>query len=153
MKLKEHQPILPFLQSHSSRLQRAGGAGGQHVNKTESAVRVTHIPSGLSAASQSERSQHLNKKQAMMILKAKLDILERSTLNVDRDAQRKHQIGSGERSERIRTYNFPQDRITDHRLTKSFFGIDKMLNGELLQDIHDELILGEENLAISSLGE
>lgn len=89
----------------------------------------------------------------MLILKAKIDAHENSTLNVDRDAQRKQQIGSGERSERIRTYNYPQDRITDHRLTKNFFGIDKMLEGELLQEIHEELSVTQENLAISSLEE
>ena len=116
---------------------RSSGAGGQHVNKTESAIRITHLPTGVVVECQDERSQYKNKDRAMQILRSKLYEMEQARQNAAVAAERKSQIGSGDRSERIRTYNFPQNRVTDHRLggdTKNF-NIDRIINGDL-----DELI-------------
>ena len=116
---------------------RSSGAGGQHVNKTESAIRITHLPTGLVVECQDERSQYKNKDRAMQILRSKLYEREQARQNAAVAAERKSQIGSGDRSERIRTYNFPQNRVTDHRLSgdSKNFNIDRILNGDL-----DELI-------------
>ncbi len=116
---------------------RSSGAGGQHVNKTESAIRITHLPTGLVVECQDERSQYKNKDRAMQILRSKLYEMEQARQNAAVAAERKSQIGSGDRSERIRTYNFPQNRVTDHRLAgdSKNFNIDRIINGEL-----DELI-------------
>ncbi len=116
---------------------RSSGAGGQHVNKTESAIRITHLPTGTVVECQDERSQYKNKDRAMQILRAKLYEREQARQNAAVAAERKSQIGSGDRSERIRTYNFPQNRVTDHRLTGDIrnFNIDRIMNGDL-----DELI-------------
>jgi peptide chain release factor 1 len=114
---------------------RSSGAGGQHVNKTESAIRVTHIPSGVAIYVQAERSQHKNKATAMTMLRAKLYDLERTKLDSARAAERKGQIGSGDRSERIRTYNFPQGRVTDHRINLTLYKLPQIMEGEALDEI------------------
>ena len=114
---------------------RSSGAGGQHVNKTESAIRVTHIPSGVVIYVQAERSQHKNKATAMAMLRAKLYDLERTKLDTARAADRKGQIGSGDRSERIRTYNFPQGRVSDHRINLTLYKLPQVMEGEALDEI------------------
>ena len=119
---------------------RAQGAGGQHVNKTESAIRITHIPSGIVVMVQEERSQHKNKAKAMAYLRSKLYEQERSKRDSERAADRKSQIGSGDRSERIRTYNFPQGRVTDHRINLTRHNLPKVMEGEALGEVIDALI-------------
>jgi len=119
---------------------RAGGAGGQHVNKTESAIRITHIPSGIVVAVQEERSQHKNRAKAMTMLRAKLYDQERSKRDAERAAERRGQVGSGDRSERIRTYNFPQGRVTDHRINLTIYKLSQVMEGEALDDIIDALV-------------
>jgi peptide chain release factor 1 len=119
---------------------RAQGAGGQHVNKTESAIRVTHLPSGLVVFVQDERSQHKNRARAMALLRSRLYDMERQKLDAERAADRKSQVGSGDRSERIRTYNFPQGRVTDHRIGLTLYKLDKVITGEALDEVIDPLI-------------
>jgi peptide chain release factor 1 len=121
-------------------VMRSGGAGGQHVNKTESAVRITHIPSGIVVVQQGEKSQHKNKDRAMKILRAKLYEMERQKLADARAADRRDQVGSGDRSERIRTYNFPQGRVTDHRINLTLYKLDRIITGECLDEVIDPLI-------------
>jgi peptide chain release factor 1 len=110
---------------------RASGAGGQHVNKTESAVRITHLPSGIVVAMQEEKSQHKNRAKAMKILRARLYEQQRASQHATRAADRRSQVGTGDRSERIRTYNFPQGRVSDHRINLTLYKIDRVMAGEL----------------------
>src|SRR5271155_1206293 len=118
---------------------RSSGPGGQSVNTTDSAVRITHLPTGLVVIQQDEKSQHKNKARALKVLRARLYHLERQALDAARAADRKSQVGSGDRSERIRTYNFPQGRVTDHRINLTLYKIDKVLAGEALDTIIDAL--------------
>ncbi|XP_077218991.1 peptide chain release factor 1, mitochondrial-like isoform X2 [Tasmannia lanceolata] len=129
---------------------RSGGSGGQHANTTNSAVRITHIPSGITVAIQDERSQHMNKAKALKLLCAKLYEIERIRIQRDRSKLRTDQIGSGDRSERIRTYNFPQGRVTDHRVGITLHSIDEVMEGESLDDFIDALLLQQEMDAIAS---
>ena len=119
---------------------RSGGPGGQSVNTTDSAVRITHLPTGLFVAIQEEKSQHKNKARAMSLLKTKLYDMERQKLDAARAADRKGQIGSGDRSERIRTYNFPQSRLTDHRINLTLYNLDEILAGGGLEEVINTLI-------------
>ena len=119
---------------------RAQGAGGQHVNKTESAIRITHIPSGIVVFVQEERSQHKNKAKALNYLRSKLYDAERTKRDAERAAERRGQIGSGDRSERIRTYNFPQGRVTDHRINLTLHKLPQIIEGEALNEVIDALV-------------
>ena len=120
---------------------RSSGPGGQSVNTTDSAVRITHIPSGIVVSQQDEKSQHKNKAKAMKILLARLYDQERQIQNSKIASDRKSQVGSGDRSERIRTYNYPQGRVTDHRINLTLHKIEKIIEGEGLNEIIDNLIL------------
>lgn len=132
---------------------RASGAGGQHVNKTESAVRITHIPTGVVVAMQEEKSQHKNKAKAMKILKARIYEAERERLDRERAADRKDQVGSGDRSERIRTYNFPQGRCTDHRINLTLYELDQVMQGMSLGKIIDALVNDDQAKKLAQLDE
>ncbi len=130
---------------------RASGAGGQHVNKTESAVRITHLPTGVVVAMQEEKSQHKNRAKAMKILRARLFEQKRASLHATRAADRKSQVGTGDRSERIRTYNFPQGRVTDHRIGLTLHKLDRIMLGEI-DDIVDALIQDDLAARLASEG-
>src|SRR5215472_7498440 len=118
---------------------RASGPGGQSVNTTDSAVRITHLPTGLVVIQQDEKSQHKNKARALKVLRSRLYELERQARDSARAADRKSQVGSGDRSERVRTYNFPQGRVTDHRINLTLYKIDKVMTGEALDEVIDAL--------------
>src|SRR5947208_6387055 len=128
---------------------RASGPGGQSVNTTDSAVRITHLPTGLVVIQQDEKSQHKNKARALKVLRARLYEQERQTLDAARAADRKSQVGSGDRSERIRTYNFPQGRVTDHRINLTLHKIDKVMSGEALDEIVDALVAADRAAKLS----
>ena len=128
---------------------RASGAGGQHVNTTDSAVRITHIPSGIVVTS-SEKSQHQNRARAMEVLRAKLYDQERQLADAERAAERKGQVGSGDRSERIRTYNFPQGRVTDHRIGLTLYRLDQVMAGDLTE-ISDALIAADQAAKLAEM--
>lgn len=130
---------------------RASGAGGQHVNTTDSAVRITHLPTGLIVTS-SEKSQHQNRAKAMQVLRSRLYDIERQKVDNERSADRKSQVGSGDRSERIRTYNFPQGRVTDHRINLTLYKLDRMIEGEI-DELVDALIADYQAGQLAQLGE
>ena len=130
---------------------RAGGPGGQSVNTTDSAVRITHIPTGLTVSQQDEKSQHKNKAKGMKILRARLYELERSRIDNERSKDRKTKIGTGDRSERIRTYNFPQGRVTDHRINLTLHRLEEFLEGEAFDEMIESLTLQAQEDSLSNL--
>ena len=130
---------------------RSSGAGGQHVNTTDSAVRITHLPSGIVVTS-SEKSQHRNREIALQVLKTRLFDLERQRVDSQRSESRKLQVGSGDRSERIRTYNFPQGRMTDHRINLTLYKLDQILGGDL-NEIIDALLADAQAKMLAEINE
>ena len=130
---------------------RSSGPGGQSVNTTDSAVRITHSPSGIVVTQQDEKSQHKNKAKALKILRARLYESEKLKMQKERSSERKSQIGSGDRSERIRTYNFPQGRVTDHRINLTLHKLSEFLNGEIHEEMNENLRLKDQDLKIKSL--
>ena len=130
---------------------RAGGPGGQSVNTTDSAVRITHIPSGVVVSQQDEKSQHKNKAKALKILRSRVYEAEKKKKDQERSSNRRSQIGSGDRSERIRTYNFPQGRVTDHRINLTLHKLGEFLSGEIHEEMNQELRLKEQNLKLENL--
>ena len=130
---------------------RAGGPGGQSVNTTDSAVRITHLPSGLSVSQQDEKSQHKNKAKGMKILRSRLYELERNRIDQERSKDRKSKIGTGDRSERIRTYNFPQGRVTDHRINLTLHKLEEFLEGEIFDEMIESLTLRAQEESLSNL--
>ena len=132
-------------------IYRASGAGGQHVNTTDSAVRITHLPSGIVVTQQDERSQHKNRAKAMNILRSRIYDAERQRVDAERSAERKGQVGSGDRSERIRTYNFPQGRVTDHRINLTLHRLPEILEGPGLGELIDALIAEDQAKRLAAM--
>ncbi len=130
---------------------RSGGPGGQSVNTTDSAVRITHLPTGVVVSQQDEKSQHKNKAKALKILRARVYEAEKQKKDKERSENRKNQIGSGDRSERIRTYNFPQGRVTDHRINLTLHKLDEFLSGEIHEEMNESLRLKDQNLKLQEL--
>ena len=130
---------------------RAGGPGGQSVNTTDSAVRITHIPSGVVVSQQDEKSQHKNKAKALKILRSRVYEAEKRKKDKERSSNRRSQIGTGDRSERIRTYNFPQGRVTDHRINLTLHKLEEFLSGEIHEEMNQELRLKEQTLKLENL--
>ena len=130
---------------------RSGGPGGQSVNTTDSAVRITHLPSGVVVSQQDEKSQHKNKAKALKILRARVYEAEKLKKDQERSKNRKSQIGSGDRSERIRTYNFPQGRVTDHRINLTLHKLDEFMSGEIHEEMNESLRLKDQNLKLEEL--
>jgi len=130
---------------------RAQGAGGQHVNTTDSAVRITHIPTGVVVSQQDEKSQHKNKAKALKILRARIYDAERAAADNERAESRREQVGSGDRSERVRTYNFPQGRVTDHRINLTLYKLDRMMAGEAVDEVVDALIADDQTRKLAAL--
>ncbi|MBW7961493.1 peptide chain release factor 1 [Bradyrhizobium sp. BR 10261] len=131
---------------------RAQGAGGQHVNKTESAIRITHIPTGIVVMMQDSRSQHKNRASAMNILRSRIYDAERQRVDAARSAERKEKVGSGDRSERIRTYNFPQGRVTDHRINLTLYKLPQVISGEALGELTDALTTEHQAAQLAAQG-
>jgi peptide chain release factor 1 len=131
---------------------RASGPGGQSVNTTDSAVRITHLPTGLAVIQQDEKSQHKNKAKALKVLRSRLYDMERRARDSARAAERKSQVGSGDRSERIRTYNFPQGRVTDHHINLTLYKIDKVMSGEALDEIIDAILAEDQAARLAAVG-
>jgi peptide chain release factor 1 len=134
-------------------IYRSSGAGGQHVNTTDSAVRITHVPTGIVVAMQDERSQHKNRAKAMQVLRARLFERRREEAHGAEAEARKAMVGSGDRSERIRTYNFPQGRVTDHRIGLTLHKLDEVLAGPGLGELVDALIAEDQAKRLAALGE
>ena len=130
---------------------RSSGPGGQSVNTTDSAVRITHIPSGVVVSQQDEKSQHKNKAKALKILRSRVYEAEKRKKDQERSSNRRNQIGSGDRSERIRTYNFPQGRVTDHRINLTLHKLEEFLTGEIHEEMNQELRLKEQDLKLKEL--
>jgi len=130
---------------------RASGAGGQHVNTTDSAVRITHLPTGIVVMQQDEKSQHKNRAKALKILRARLYEAERQRRDAERSQARRSQVGSGDRSERIRTYNFPQNRVTDHRINLTLYKLEQVLAGEALDTVIEALIAEDEASRLAAM--
>jgi peptide chain release factor 1 len=131
---------------------RAQGAGGQHVNKTESAIRITHIPTGIVVMMQDSRSQHKNRASAMNILRSRIYDAEQQRVDAARSAERKEKVGSGDRSERIRTYNFPQGRVTDHRINLTLYKLPQVIAGEALGELTDALTTEHQAAQLAAQG-
>ena len=150
--LPEAEDLEVFIEDKDLRIDvfRSSGPGGQSVNTTDSAVRITHIPSGIVVSQQDEKSQHKNRAKAMKILQSRLYEAERQKQQDERSSSRKNQVGSGDRSERIRTYNFPQGRVTDHRINLTLHKLDKVLQGEALDELIDALIVEDRMLKLET---